>query len=153
VRETSILIAGAGPAGCAAAVQCARLGVRPVLIDRGGAAGGLVAGAWLVENYPGLERPLRGVDFAARLTEHLARFGLSPRREELARIEPNGADWVARTDRGDLRARCVLVCTGTEPVPLRIDGLEKTENRVFEGARQLLDEIPRPRRAAVIGGG
>ncbi|MFO8073040.1 MAG: NAD(P)/FAD-dependent oxidoreductase [Polyangia bacterium] len=153
MRETSILIVGAGPAGCSAAVQCARLGVRPVLIDRSGAAGGLVAGAWLVENYPGPEHPLRGADFAVRLAEHLARFDVSVERSELARIEPEGDRWIARTERGELRARCALVCTGTEPLPLRVGGLEKTADRVFRGARELLEEFPRPRRAAVIGGG
>jgi thioredoxin reductase (NADPH) len=74
-----VVIIGAGPAGCAAAVQCLRLGVRPRLLDRSGRAGGLVFEAQRVDNYPGLN-PLPGPVFAERLADHLARFGIEVER-------------------------------------------------------------------------
>ena len=53
MREEPIVVVGAGPAGCAAAVQCARLGVRPLLLDRMGEAGGLVRNGYLIDKRTG----------------------------------------------------------------------------------------------------
>ncbi|MCK4305944.1 MAG: FAD-dependent oxidoreductase, partial [Candidatus Eisenbacteria sp.] len=81
MRTERIAIIGAGPAGCAAAVQCKRLGISPLLVDRTGNAGGSIANAHLIENYPGLD-PLPGPEFAQRLAAHLARHGIPILRGE-----------------------------------------------------------------------
>ena len=47
MRREQITIIGAGPAGCAAAVQCHRLGISPLLLDTGHWL--LVTGVWQSE--------------------------------------------------------------------------------------------------------
>ena len=55
MRREQVVIIGAGPGGCSAAIQCKRLGLEPLVFDRSGRAGGLIENAYAVENYPGLE--------------------------------------------------------------------------------------------------
>ena len=81
-----VVIVGAGPAGCAAAVQCRRLGQHPLLLDRTGRPGGLVAHAHSVENYPGLP-PTAGPRMVQLLAEHLERFDLRVEQREVLGLE------------------------------------------------------------------
>jgi len=152
--EEQIVIVGAGPAGCAAAVQCARLGVRPLLLDSSGKAGGLVANAFLVENYPGLEKPLTGEVLTGRLAEHLARFDVTITAQTVSRVKPDSHGWLVRTDEQDVRARCVILATGTVPWPLSIpEERDLVSTVLFYEVRDLLAKIPSPKKIIVVGGG
>ncbi len=99
--DSDVIIVGAGPAGCAAAVQCRRLGLSVMLLDRTGEPGGLTRQAWRIENYPGLD-PMPGRRFAEHLRAFLERFELEVRREEvfsLARREEIGSGAGREEDR------------------------------------------------------
>jgi len=154
MRTHDIVIVGAGPAGCAAAVQCVRLGVAPRLLDRTGEAGGLVANGFRVENYPGLEGPVTGEVFAARLREHLRRFGVEVGEESVEGVERDGGDWILRCGGEDLHARCLIVATGTAPMQLSVPGeADLAGSALFYEVRDLLRTVPGPRRALVVGSG
>ncbi len=64
MRRTDALIAGAGPAGCAAAIALAAGGARPLLIDRATAARDVVCGGFMGWDALALLRAI-GVDAAA----------------------------------------------------------------------------------------
>jgi len=166
MQRTRLIIVGAGPAGCAAAVQCARLGICPLIIDRAGMAGGLLVNAFRVENYPGLP-PLPGPEFTRRLERHLHRSGLSVTRAQALRIsdaDPTafcdaecraaGGALQVETDRGPIEAEAVLLATGTHPLLLEVPGARALEGRgLYYEVRELLSVRPELRRAIVIGGG
>lgn len=148
------VIVGAGPAGVAAAVQCSRLGVRPLLLDRTGQAGGLVENAFLVENYPGLERPLDGRALTRRLRADLDRFELGVERAEVLRLESRAGGLSLRSDRGELSCRTVIVAVGTVPRELGISGeRELAGDRLFYEVRELLQRRPEAERVLIFGGG
>ena len=148
------VVIGAGPAGCAAAVQCARLGAPVRLFDRTGYAGGLIANGFSIENYPGLEQPLPGPAFAQRLGEHLERFGIAVEQGELTGLEPRGDGWLCRFDGTELPCFNVILCTGTQPRPFQVDGDADLRRRaVFHEVRVLLDALGSPREVVVVGGG
>jgi thioredoxin reductase (NADPH) len=135
-------------------VQCARLGVPPLLLDRMGEAGGLVRNGHLIENYPGLEEPLPGRRFAARMREHLGRFGVEVAKATVGRIQYDGDAWLVELDDDTLRARCAMLATGTSPVSLPVEGgRSPARARVFTQVVWLLDAVPSPRRVIVVGGG
>lgn len=156
MRREAIVVVGAGPAGCAAAVQCARLGFAPLVIDRTGVAGGLIENGFLVENYPGLESPVPGAIFAGRLREHLSRFGLRVERREVIGISPadSGPTWILETDGSGIEAGCVIAAAGTVPREAGVAGeRDLAGDRIFYEVRDLLRRFPSPRRVAVVGGG
>jgi len=146
MRAERIVIVGAGPGGSAAAVQCARLGVTPLLLDQSGEAGGLVANAWSMENYPGLE-PLDGAAYVRRLRAHLERFDLKVEKLELQAIREAGGGIVLETDSGAIETKVAILAVGTLPRSLDLPG---GEHLIYE-VRPLLDR--KPERVAVIGGG
>jgi thioredoxin reductase (NADPH) len=149
-----VIVVGAGPAGVAAAAQCLRLGIVPLIVDRTGAAGGLVENAYCVENYPGIEKPLRGPELAERLRAHLARFGLAVERAEVTAIAREGDDYIVDGDPETMRARAVILASGTEPVRLGISNERECEDSaVFYDVRSLLRRHPNPRSVVVVGGG
>jgi thioredoxin reductase (NADPH) len=153
MRGERIVVVGAGPAGCAAAVQSRRLGAPVLLLDRAGRAGGLVANGFLVENYPGLEAPLPGPAFAARLAAHLDRFDVPVRRGAVEAVEPEGDGWLVRTGRERLRAGAVILATGTAPRDWPVARRGELRGRLFAEVRALLAAVSAPRRVLVVGGG
>ena len=153
MRSESIVIIGAGPAGCAAAVQCARLGVMPLLIDRTGRPGGLVVNAFSVENYPGIE-PADGRTFSAFLAAFLDRFDVTIKEGIVEKVLPDGEHFSVTTNRERIDVRSVIVATGTRPVPLDVQGAEELRGKgLHYEVVDLLGQNPDPVNVAVIGGG
>jgi thioredoxin reductase (NADPH) len=144
-----VIVVGAGPAGCSAAVQCVRLGLDTLLLDGTGRPGGLVREARLLENYPGLKTPVSGIEYSLRLGDFLLRNGLSVENSRVDRVVECETGFEILADGRFLSARSVILATGTEPVPF---DLERDDSVVVHRSiLGLLDE--RPRSAAVIGGG
>lgn len=164
MRRTPVIVVGAGPGGCAAAMQCHRLGLAVRLLDRDGQPGGLVRNAHRIENYPGLE-PMDGNRFAARLGEQLARFGIEIEPKRVTRVcaaEPRRScdpGWHVETSAADgqsvtLEAAAVILGVGTRACPLGIPGeAEQVGRTVFYEVRELLRVLPEPRAVVVVGGG
>ncbi|MFC1545445.1 NAD(P)/FAD-dependent oxidoreductase [Gemmatimonadota bacterium] len=153
MRSEQIVIIGAGPAGCAAAVQCARLGVKPYLIDRSGKPGGLLSNAWQVENYPGIE-PTDGRNLVSRLKEFLDRFDIMVDRKVIESVSYDGDRYLLESSGGGIHARAVIVATGTRPILLDVPGAEELrEKKLWYEITGLLELVSDPGHIAVIGGG
>jgi len=149
--EIDLAVVGAGPAGCAAAVQAARLGLSVALMDRTGRAGGLVANAWRMENYPGLEGPVSGPEYVRRLELMLQRFCLEVQRREIRSLLRTGsAIALEGSDGSGMRARAAVLATGSMPLRAGFRGEDRTPP-VYSTVRQL--DGMTPGRALVVGGG
>lgn len=138
MQTEDLVIVGAGPAGVAAAVQCKRLGFSPLLLEATGRAGGLAENAFFIENYPCV-KPADGAAFASGLRRHLKRFGIVPQTAKVEQISHIEDTWHLETEQGDLRARGVIVATGTVPKTLDISGAAELEHQgLFYEVRQVL---------------
>ncbi len=144
--ETAII--GAGPAGCAAAVQCRRLGLDVRLLDTTGRAGGLIREARLIENYPGLSA-IPGREFAERLCSHISRFGIEVQDYHADSIVQISDGFEISCNQGVITSGSVIVATGTVPLDYSIPG-----NASSKLLRSVLDvREPVPSSTIVIGGG
>ena len=151
----AIVIIGAGPAGCAAAVQCARLGVMSRLIDRTGKPGGLLSNAWSIENYPGVE-PTDGRDMVVHLQGFLDRFDIAIDRKVVETVSCQGEHYLIGTIDEEILARTVIVATGTRPKLLNVPGVEGLQGKKLwyeiTDLLELMDLEHGPEDVAVIGG-
>ena len=147
-----LVIVGAGPSGCAAAVQCTRLGEKPLLIDQTGRCGGLIRDAFLVENYPCME-PLKGIYVADLLDEFIARFNVSLLHSTVTEISSKKGGLFIRGSFGTMSARCVLIATGTLPKRFEHHDIEHLDGVIHYSLDSLNVAIPNPEHVIVIGGG
>ncbi len=143
-----VTVIGAGPAGCAAAVQCRRLGLAVTVVDTRGEAGGLVREARLIENYPGLERPLAGPAFAQRLISIMSAHNLAIRCYHADSIVKSDAIFEISRNGECIRSRSVIVAVGTVPKDFSL-----TINGDVRVHRSVLDLIQQPPKTTVIVGG
>lgn len=149
--ETGVAVVGAGPAGCAAAVQCVRLGLSVALFDRTGVPGGLVAGAWRIENHPGMEAPVSGREYARRLGLMLDRFGVGVSQLDVDSLGEGRSRLLLRGAGGKtVRCRCAVLATGTRAGRAGFEG-EDLGPPVFHDAARLQES--HPERVLVVGGG
>ncbi len=118
-------------------------------MDSVGMAGGLIREARLIENYPGLERPLTGPEFIGRLISiisandvHVKHFHADSIYEEdgIYKISGNGEY---------IRSRSVIITVGTKPKDFN---LPSGGNAIIHRSVLELKQEP-PERVLIIGGG
>ncbi len=162
VAEVDALVVGAGPAGLAAAAALARAGVRAVAVDREAELGGIPRHTdHLGYGVGAFHRLLRGPAYARAWVDRAARAGVDLRpgttvtgwaggdaaRREVTTTSPAGT--------GTIRARAVLVATGTRerPRPARLVPGARPAGVLTTGALQQLvaNQEPVGRRAVVVG--
>ena len=152
--SAKIVIIGAGPAGISAAVQCRRLGIVPILLDRTGEPGGLIKNAYLIENYPGLEKPISGPEYVELLKRYIRRFEIPVEKREVLSISSEENIYNINCNDEIIKAEIVIAATGTEPRRLDIPFDERAlEGFVFYEVRNLLNGRRKPGNVLVIGSG
>lgn len=144
-----VTVIGAGPAGCAAAVQCRRLGLDVVLVDTRCKAGGLIREARLIENYPGLEKPLAGPAFADRLISILSANDLEIRCFHADSIVLSEGVFEISGNGELIRSRSVIVAVGTVPKEFSIE--VKGNAIIHRSILELIQQLPK--RTVIVGGG
>ncbi|QWK19620.1 MAG: thioredoxin-disulfide reductase [Hydrogenobacter thermophilus] len=147
------IIIGGGPAGLTAGLYTARAKLNTLLLEKG-TIGGQIAIADLVENYPGFPEGISGKELSLRFKQQAERFGLKVAKAEATKIEKSGKEvFVHLRDGRVLRAKTLIVASGSNPRKLGVPGEDKFLNRgvsycaTCDGA--LFDGSP----IAVIGGG
>jgi len=168
----SVVIAGAGPAGLAAAAELSRRGHECLVLERGAAVGtswrnhyeGLhLHTASFLSALPGLRFPRREGLWVARpalvgyLEEYARHHRLLVRcHAEVARVERDGAGWSVVTAAGELLpAGAVVMATGQNRVPHVPDlpGLERFGSRVRHSSEYRCAAPYAGRRVLVVGSG
>jgi thioredoxin reductase (NADPH) len=124
VDACDLVIAGAGPAGLAAAVYAASEGLNTLVLEPV-MPGGQAGTGPMIRNYPGFPHGLSGEELTSRTTEQAWLFGanivITPARGLTAR----GADRiVALADGSEVTARAVIIATGVSWRRLGVPALE-----------------------------
>jgi len=110
---TDIAIAGAGPAGLAAAIQLKRYGFSPIVFESK-EPGGLLHNANLIENYPGFPEGITGVELSRKLLEQAENHSVNICYQEIHKIAfRNNCFHIEAADNYDVRF--LIVASGTRP--------------------------------------
>ena len=152
-KQTDVLIIGAGPSGLSSAIYTSREDLDTLLIEKG-SVGGLASITDQIDNYPGFEEGVTGIDFADKLEKQAERFGAKIDFGEVVGIEslPEGGILVATTE-GDIKARAVLISTGSSYKKLGVKGEEEYLSRGVHYCATCDGAFYRDKKLAVIGGG
>jgi thioredoxin reductase (NADPH) len=150
-----IVVAGAGPAGLAAAVYGASEGLATVALD-GVATGGQASTSSKIENYLGFPAGISGAELAERATMQARKFGarIAVGAEVTALKRRDGRYAVTLADGETLAARTVVIATGARYRRLPVERLEQFEGAgVYYAATLMEAQLCAGHAVAVVGGG
>jgi len=150
-----VAVAGAGPAGLAAAVYASSEGLQTVVVENE-AVGGQAGTSSMIRNYPGFSQGISGATLAQEARRQAWTFGTTfmymRRAESLSRHDDHYQ--LALSDGSVLAARTVIIASGAAYRRLGTPALEDLQGRgVFYGAAVSEAPAMRGRKVFVAGGG
>lgn len=145
------VIIGAGPAGLTAAVYLRRADKNVLVLERE-TFGGQITHSPRVENYPGFVS-MSGSELGDRLMEQVMAQGADLELDAAVSVEGTPGDYTVKGERGDYKAKAVIIATGSEHRRL---GLPKEDKFTGEGISYCAvcdGAFYAGKEVAVIGGG
>jgi thioredoxin reductase (NADPH) len=151
--ETSeLIIMGAGPAGLAAGIYAVRSGLKTLILE-GKMAGGKVADAPIIENYPGLIRT-SGMDLAQKLVAHCKSVGVPIREfEAVVKLDLKDEKKTVKTNKAEYETRAVIIATGAHYRALNVPGEKEFLGRGVSYCGLCDGPLFKGKRVLVVGGG
>lgn len=143
---------GAGPSALAAAVYTTREDIGTVLYEKG-VVGGLAAITDMVDNYPGFPEGVRGLELADQLQKQAERFGAKIEFGEAESIRDDGAYKTLVIDGAEVKAKTVLIATGSDYNKLGIPGEADFYGRGVHYCATCDGAYYRDKKLVVVGGG
>lgn len=148
-----VLILGAGPAGCAAAIYTARADLSPLVLE-GIQPGGQLTTTSDIENYPGFAEPIGGIELMERMKAQAERFGARFLRKEAAAADFSKRPLRITTDDGAvIESAAVIVATGASAIYLGLDSEKKLIGKGVSACATCDGAFYRNLPVAVVGGG
>ncbi len=152
MQDFDLVVVGAGAAGLTAALFAARHGLKVVVVERMG-AGGQIAAAESIDNFPGFPSGIAGHELGPLLHEQAAAAGAELRLDTVEGIELAGADRIVRGVGDSWRARAVIVAAGSALRALGIPGEEQFRGRGVSHCASCDGPLFAGQDVCVIGGG
>jgi thioredoxin reductase (NADPH) len=147
-----VVMIGAGPSALAAAIYTTRENISTVLYEKG-AIGGLAAITDMVDNYPGFPDGIEGMTLAASLEKQAERFGAHIEFGDVSAIRDDGGVKVLTVDGSDVRAKTVLIATGSDYNKIGVPGEAEYYGRGVHYCATCDGAFYREKRLVVVGGG
>ena len=147
-----VIMIGAGPSALAAAVYTTREDIDTVIYEKG-VVGGLAAITDWVDNYPGFVDGIAGLKLAEQLQGQAERFGANIEFGDVSGIRDDGDIETVIVDGREIKAKTVLIATGSDYNKLDIPGESQYYGRGVHYCATCDGAFYRDKRLAVVGGG
>ena len=147
-----VIIVGGGPAGFTAALYSARANLKTLLIERY-FAGGQMSTTDVMENYPGFEEPINGIELAMRMENQAKKFGTEVISEEVVDLDLDNEIKIVKTTNGEYRCKTVILGMGGSPRKLGLPSENNLMGRGISYCATCDGSFYRDMDVAVIGGG
>jgi thioredoxin reductase (NADPH) len=154
-QHYDIIIAGAGPAGMAAAVYSASEGLQVLLVERF-AAGGQAGTSSRIENYLGFPAGISGDELTERALKQVKHFGVELLvKRNIEEVQSLHDGHCVTLDGGDqITASVLLLTTGVSWHRLEFEGHDDMLGRgILYGASRFDGVAVSGRRIFIVGGG
>ncbi|MEA2331899.1 MAG: thioredoxin reductase [Thermoleophilaceae bacterium] len=150
--EFDVVIAGGGIAGLTAGMLSARLG-RSTLVVTGLAPGGHLVSIDRIDGVPGFPEGVPGYELCPIAEEQAQAAGADFRATEVEQLEQLEQGWRVQTSEGDVRARAVILATGSRLKQLGVPGEERLTGRGVSHCASCDAPLMRDQVVGVVGGG
>lgn len=147
-----VAMIGGGPSALSAAVYTAREDLSTVILEKA-VVGGMAAITDQIDNYPGFAGGVAGMELADQLQKQAERFGAVIEYATVENITKDGDVIVIKTDMGDVRARSVLIATGSDYNKINVPGEAEYYARGVHYCATCDGAFYRDKKLAVVGGG
>ena len=147
-----VVMVGTGPSALAAAIYTTREDIETVLYEKS-IIGGLAAITDKVDNYPGFPDGIEGMTLAEQLQKQAERFGAQIEFGDVTALRDEGDVKVLTIDGQEVKARTVLIATGSHYNMLGIPGEKEYYGRGVHYCATCDGALYRDKRLVVTGGG
>lgn len=147
-----VITIGAGPSALTAAIYTTREDIDTTLYEKS-AIGGLAAITDIVDNYPGFPEGVEGLVLAGHLEKQAERFGAHIEFGDVSAIREEGDIKVVTIDGADVKAKVVLIATGSDYRKIGVPGEAEFFGRGVHYCATCDGAFYRDKKLVVIGGG
>ena len=153
MTQTDLLIIGAGPAGCSAAVYAARAGIKTII------AGGAMPGGQLlqtndIENYAGFINPVPGFELMDNMHKQCKRLGVQITSDDIVKLEGTQPPFTLTAAGGaQYQATAVVIAAGASARWLGVEGEERLKGRGVSACATCDGFFFKGKEVVVVGGG
>lgn len=147
-----VVIVGAGPAGLSAAVYCGRALLDTVILEKG-VVGGQIIEAYDVDNYPGFDEGITGLDLIDHMAAHAERFGAEIVNRPADGVRADGTMKRVSTGDDEYVAPIVIVASGASHRKLNVPGEKALSGKGVSYCGTCDGPFFRDKRLVVVGGG
>jgi len=151
--EYDVVIVGGGVAGLTAGLTSARVG-RKTRVLTGESLGGHLVSIERIDGYPGFPDGIPGYDLCPIIQEQAVGAGAEFTASEATGVHAEDGSWRVTTTQGaDVRARAMVIATGTTLKTLGIPGEEEFRGKGVSHCASCDAPLLRNRIVGVVGGG
>jgi thioredoxin reductase (NADPH) len=151
--EQDILIIGSGVAGMTAAQYAARAG-RSVTLLESIAPGGQTMYIDMIENYPGIDKPISGYEIGMKFHTQAEAFGANLVYATVSSLKKEGDIFTAETADGETyQAKAVIFATGAKHHHLGVEGEERYNGKGVSYCGTCDGPFFKGKKILVVGGG
>lgn len=146
------VMVGAGPSALAAAIYTTREDIGTILYEKA-TIGGMAAITDKVDNYPGFPDGIEGMTLAGHLEKQAERFGAKIDFGDVTAIKTEGNYKVLTVDGQEVKAKSVLIATGSDYKKINVPGEKELYGRGVHYCATCDGAFYREKTLAVVGGG
>lgn len=147
-----VLILGGGPAGYSAALYTARAGLDTLVIEKI-CPGGQMATTDIIDNYPGFDAGIDGIELGMKMAAGAERFGAKSAYAEITEVDLAPAVKRIVTTDGVYLGKTVIIATGASPRPLGLEGEQGLIGRGVHYCAHCDGRFYKGKTVMVVGGG
>ncbi len=152
MRDHELIVIGAGVAGLTAAAFAGRYGLDVVVVERLG-AGGQIANAERIENFPGFPQGIAGHELGPLLHEQAEAAGAGFVLDEVERLETDGDHRIVRAAGESLRAPAIIIAAGSRLHSLPVAGAKRWLGKGVSHCASCDGAFFAGQEVCVVGGG
>ena len=147
-----VIMIGAGPSSLTAAIYTAREDIDTLIYEKA-VVGGIPAVVDMIDNYPGFPDGIEGNVLAERMEKQAKRFGTKIEFGDVTEIHKTGDLIVLKVDDMEVKAKAVLIATGSSNSKLGVPGEAEYYGKGVHYCATCDGAFYRGKRLVVVGGG